>query len=200
MAGKTLQIKWWRAAGLAVLAGLVSAAVPPGQTPKAGEAPLQRFYYDPPHQLQPKMDIHWTEDTALPTGGRVLIKGLTVDTYQETGERGLTMEAPECVFTLSESAGTSPGPLKVRTADGNSFIEGTGYLWSYKGSNLLVTISNNVSTTLKRDFLNSGTNPAARRRFRHQPVCVHPCRPGVHGPRRQRDHLHRPCPRRGRPD
>jgi lipopolysaccharide export system protein LptA len=164
MAGKTRQINWRHAAWLVVLAGLVSAVVVSAQTqaPKAGSSTrVQRIFYDAPHQLQPKMDIHWTDEAALPTGGKVLIKGLTADTYQDTGQRGLTMEAPECVFGFSENSGTSPGPLKVRTADGNSFIEGTGYLWSYKGSNLVVTISNNVSTTLKRDFLNSGTNRTA---------------------------------------
>ena len=102
-------------------------------------------YFDPPHESQVRSLITGAEAQPQP-GGRYLVKKLKIETFRETGEREIVVEAPECLYDSSKRLASSPGHLQVHTGDGRYFVEGEGFLWRQSESHL--TISNRVRTVI----------------------------------------------------
>jgi hypothetical protein len=103
-------------------------------------------YYDPPHQTQLKSLLRGA--VAEPeTLGRVRIKDLRLDTFRETGEAEMIVEAPECIYDPETRQASSAGRIQAHSADNRFFIEGSGFLLIV--TNKSITISNNVRTTIR---------------------------------------------------
>ncbi len=164
---------------LPLLAGLLAgcgreSSVAPGPPPPPQNAPpqtvnifRQTVYYDAPYFKLKRMEISGRTDASALSQNGLLIKDVQIDSYRlmtndpanVTNPPEMTVTAPECLIDQKEARGSSAGPMTARTADGRFLIEGTGYLWQSKGTNATLTISNNVSTTVKNDLL--ATNNAA---------------------------------------
>lgn len=133
-----------------VLAGFVLIA---GVT-IAQQVPMGRFtdfslpeFYEPPNETQMKSLVQGAE--AMPQAeGRILIKQLKLQTFREDGAAEIILEARDCVYDPAARQADSDGPLAVRTADQQFYLEGTGFLWKQTNSSL--TISNRVHTVIRR--------------------------------------------------
>ncbi len=133
------------AAVLALCPGLLSAQ-------RVGE--LKGFKvgdpHDPPHQSQ----MRWLLEgaTAQPQpGGRALLTDAKLQTFRETGEGQMVVETPQCFYDSGRQTVSSPGPLRLQTADGKFSIEGLGFLWQQTDASLI--ISNSVHTTVQAALL-----------------------------------------------
>lgn len=110
-------------------------------------------HYPPPNQSQVKSVFSGAE--ALPqAGGYYLVKQLKLETFRETGECEIIVEAPQCLYDSKKRLASSPGGLQVRTGDGRFMIEGEGFLWQQTESHL--TISNCVHTVIRHATLTQG--------------------------------------------
>jgi lipopolysaccharide export system protein LptA len=107
-------------------------------------------YYPPPHERQLKSLLEG--DRAQPQAdGRTLIMGSKLQTFTETGEPELLVEAPECWQDPKTHSVNSAGPLHAQTADGKFSIEGEGFYCQQTNSSLF--ISNHVHTVAQGDVL-----------------------------------------------
>jgi hypothetical protein len=103
-------------------------------------------YYDPPHEMQLKTLLQGAE--AEPgSEGLIVITNAKLRTFGENGQLQMLVEAPHCVFDSVRRVVSSPGPLRVRSADGKLNLEGEGFLWQQTNSNLI--ISNRVRTIIQ---------------------------------------------------
>ena len=165
-------------ASLLLLAGLVaggcgrSTSVAPAPATQNTTAPppdqfSQMIPYDAPYFTLKKLEFRGKADSDALAEKGLFIKDVEVYTYQlvtndsthVTNALEMIVSAPECLFNHSEVSGSSAGPLTAQTADGRFLIQGTGYLLQGKGSNVTLTISNKVFTTVKNDIL--ATNGSA---------------------------------------
>jgi lipopolysaccharide transport protein LptA len=108
--------------------------------------------YGPPHETQTKSLLEAARARRLPDG-QYLCKEATLQTFAETGQRELVVNAPECISDAAGHSANSAGPLKVQTADGKFTLEGEGFLWQQ--TNSLLLISNRVHTVIQPDLLQS---------------------------------------------
>src|SRR5262245_47525584 len=116
-------------------------------------------YYDPPNERQLKTLVQGAKAQPL-EGGRVLFTDARVQTWRATGEPEMEISAPECVYDPKFKAITSPGTIRVGTADGNFTITGEGFVWQQTNSTFV--ISNRVRTLVQPALLRAaGTNASA---------------------------------------
>ena len=128
---------------------------------QAQQFPLGQFkdfrlpeYHAPPNETRLKTLVEGAE--ALPQDGlRILIRKLTLQTFREDGTGEFIMRAEDCLYDLEKRQASSSGPLLLKTADGNIFTEGVGFLWRDKESTL--TLSNRVHTVI----YSNGSKPAS---------------------------------------
>ncbi len=118
--------------------------------------------YPPPHQNQ----MRWLLEGARAqpqTGGRTLVIEASLQTFRETGERQMVIEAPQCVQDSPQRTVSSSGPLRAQVAQGKFFIESERFLWQQTNASL--TISNRVHSIVHPDLLeapsSSNTPPKA---------------------------------------
>jgi hypothetical protein len=103
-------------------------------------------YFEPPHQQLIKSRLSGAE--AQPqAGGLLVIKQLKLETFDTNGVPGLIVKAPECAYDTLHGVASSPGHLRLETADASSHVEGDGFLWRQTDS--FLTISNNVQTVVE---------------------------------------------------
>ena len=103
-------------------------------------------YFEPPHQQQMKSRLSGAE--ARPqAGGLLVIKELKLEIFDTNGAPVVVIQAPHCVYDTQKGVANSPGHLRLETGDGDSHVEGDGFLW--RQSSQLLTISNNVHTVIK---------------------------------------------------
>ena len=108
------------------------------------KAPLEN--YPPPNEAQAKTLLEG--DKAEPqTGGWFLLTGVKVKTFSTNGTLQMVAESPQCLFDSMRRIVSSAGPLQVKTADGNFFLEGEGF--SLQQTNLNLIISNRVHTIIR---------------------------------------------------
>jgi lipopolysaccharide export system protein LptA len=111
-------------------------------------------FFEAPHQNQMKFLLEGAK--AQQRGkGQVLFTDPKWQTYRQTGEREMLMEAPECLYDSVRKAINSAGSFRLHTADGKLSMEGTGFLWQQTNSSL--AISNGVHTIVHPDLF-SGQN------------------------------------------
>ena len=103
-------------------------------------------YFEPPHQTLMKSRLSGAEAQPEP-GGLLLITQLKLETFDTNGAPGLIVKAPECVYDTLRGVASSPGHLRLETADASSHVEGDGFLWRQTDS--FLTISNNVQTVIE---------------------------------------------------
>jgi hypothetical protein len=109
-------------------------------------------YFEPPHQQLMKLRLSGAE--AQPqAGGLLVINQFKLETFDSNGVPGIIVKAPHCVYDTVHGMASSPGHLRMETADGGSHVEGDGFLWLQ--ANQTLYISNNVysvfETTSKRN-------------------------------------------------
>lgn len=102
-------------------------------------------YYEPPHQLLMKSRLSGAE--TQPQGQLLVIRQLKLETFDSNGVPELIVKAPECVYDTVHGRASSPGHVRLETADGSSHVEGNGFLW--RQTDHFFTISNNVQTVIE---------------------------------------------------
>jgi hypothetical protein len=103
-------------------------------------------YFEPPHQTLMKSRLSGAE--AQPqAGGLLVIKQLKLEMFDTNGTVEMVVKAPDCVYDTMYGVASSPGHLRLETGDGNSHVEGDGFLW--RQTNSFLTISNNVHTVIE---------------------------------------------------
>jgi len=124
---------------VAIFAGLTR-----GQKLGSGKGIKFADYYEPPHETQMKWLVEGA--TAVPrAGGRSFdVTKAKVQNFRVNGEGEMIVEAPECVYDADQRSVSSPGLLRLRTADGAFSLEGEGFAWLQSSSRLFV--SNRVHT------------------------------------------------------
>jgi hypothetical protein len=103
--------------------------------------------FDPPHEQQLKSLLQGAEAEPQ-SGGLILIRSLKLQTFAETGETLMVVQAPQCVFDTAQRTVSSAGHLEARSGDGRFFLEGEGFL--FQQTNLNLIISNRVHTVIQR--------------------------------------------------
>ena len=104
-------------------------------------------YFDPPHQRQMKSRLSGAE--ARPqAGGLLVITELKLEIFDTNGVLEVVIKAPHCVYDTQSGTANSPGHLWLESGDGDSHVEGDGFLW--RQTNSFLTISNNVRTVLEK--------------------------------------------------
>src|SRR5204862_6069927 len=96
----------------------------------------------PPHATQLRARVEG-DKAQPPNGGKTLaVTKAKVQTFRDTGERGVTLETPECVYERVQKSIHSAAKISVLAAEGKFAIEGEGFLWQQ--TNSLLLISNHV--------------------------------------------------------
>lgn len=154
-----------RLAGIAVWLGMVFALMMGGYLLRAqrlvdvGGAKFAE-YFDPPNETKIKSMLECAKAVPQPGNRVFLITQARLQSFRVTGEGELVVEAPECLYDADSRAISSSGPLQVRTADGQFYLEGEGFLWQQTNATLLV--SNKVHTVVRASLASgrplSGTN------------------------------------------
>ena len=103
-------------------------------------------YFGPPHQQQMKSRLSGAE--AQPQGELLVIKNLKLEIFDTNGVTEVIIKAPHCVYDTQKGEANSPGHLRLETGDGDSHVEGDGFLWRQSSS--FLTISNNVRTVIEK--------------------------------------------------
>jgi hypothetical protein len=104
-------------------------------------------YFGPPHQQMMKSRLSGAE--ARPqAGGLLVITQLKLEIFDTNGAPEMVIKAPHCVYDTQKGEANSSGHIWLETGDGNSHVEGDGFLW--RQNNSLLTISNNVRTVIER--------------------------------------------------
>ena len=140
------------------MAGTLLGLLPvPGRTQSM---PLQNAtdfstvdYFDPPNQMQISSRLSGTRAQPL-SEDTTLIQQMKLETFATNGASKYIVQAPECVYDRVKGVASSPGHLTVREAAGQMKLEGDGFLWQEDRD--LLTISNNVSTTLNSSMGGKG--------------------------------------------
>lgn len=113
-------------------------------------------FFGPPYETQMKSLLKGAQARPLDNGLLLLVQAV-LETFRETGERELMVQAPECLYDTTNKTANSAGPMHAQTADSKFSIEGEGFLW--RQTNSILFISNNVHTIVQSDLL---TAPADR--------------------------------------
>jgi len=146
---------WLTATGV-VGFGILAAPALLGQKVTEGRKVEFAEHYDPPREQQMKWHVQGAKAEPLDREGqRLLITDARSETFRETGEGELIVEAPQAIFERTQRSINSAGPIHVQTADGSFSIEGEGFLWLQSTSTLF--ISNRVHTIVY-PALAAGTN------------------------------------------
>ncbi|HXF09431.1 MAG TPA: hypothetical protein VN625_01515 [Desulfuromonadaceae bacterium] len=126
-------------------AGVQAQSTPTGHAPSGFTA---IDYYEAPNQMQMRSRMSGAEAQPM-TGGLLVVKGLKLEMFTTNGETQVVVHAPECVYNTIKHTANSPGRLSLQNGDGKIRIEGTGFQWQQDNS--ILTISNNVHTTIETD-------------------------------------------------
>ena len=133
----------------AILFFLAAASGRTQQIPVGGNATdfSSVEYFQAPHQRQIKSRMSGAEAEPM-EGGRLLIRQLKLEAFDENGRLQFTVTAPECIYDPMKGVANSTGELHMRTGDEQVQVDGKGFLWRQASS--LLTISNQVQTVIER--------------------------------------------------
>lgn len=134
--------------GTSVCVVLIAAGILTGQTPKNAPAVGRRISFY--HKDGDRNVAHFTAAEAVPQGSSFyLTRNFHMETFREQdGSEELLIDAPECLFDVTTKRASSPGPIRVRHADGLFILEGVGFQWDQENSRLVV--SNQVHTVIQK--------------------------------------------------
>lgn len=88
------------------------------------------------------------------------ITGMKLESYsytQGTQAVDFVVSADDCLFEYTKRRAYSAGPIRMHTGDGKLHVSGTGFLWVQ--TNAYLVISNDVKTSLQKDF-SRGKSPS----------------------------------------
>ncbi len=141
----------------AVLLALLAASVPAGfllRAQRLVDVSGSKFaeYYPVPNDTKIKSMLEAAKAVQQPDGRTFLITKAKLQTYRLTGEGEQVVEAPECLYNADSHAISSSGPLLMRTADGQFYLEGEGFLW--QPTNSVLFVSNKVHTVVHAKLVN----------------------------------------------
>jgi hypothetical protein len=105
-------------------------------------------YYPAPAQMQVKSRLSGADAQPL-EGGLLDIKQLRLEMFATNGALQVVVTAPECVYDMPNQMANSSGKIFLKNGDGKIRVEGEGFLWREDKS--LLTISNQVRTTIEND-------------------------------------------------
>ena len=145
-------VRWCVLAALLICGGRNVGA----QVQSAGLGTANNFntaeYFDPPNQRQVKFELSGAQ--AQPqSGGGMLITQMKLQTFRETGEREIVIEAPECLYDKSARTAGSAGHLRIQSGDGRFSVAGEGFVWRQSAG--VLTISNQVRAEIQRALTNA---------------------------------------------
>ena len=106
-------------------------------------------YYPVPNQMQMKSRMAGIDVITL-DNGLYLIKRLRLEMFATNGQPQVIVNASECIYDAARQEANSPGRLSLQNGDGRIRIEGDGFLW--RQTNALLTVSNQVRTTIQSDL------------------------------------------------
>lgn len=133
-------------AALLAIVGFIASAEEFGNM-VVKDFPVVLEYHKAPHETQTKLLLHG--DEAEPHGGLVLIRGMTLQLFGETGELQMLVQAPQCTFDTVQHTVSSTGHLEVQSGDGQFLLTGEGF--SFQQTNKVLIISNRVQTVLRSE-------------------------------------------------
>src|SRR2546430_12838037 len=113
--------------------------------------------FDPPNEQQLKSLIEgarWRHQ-----GSQTVVYDAKVQSFRTNGAVQIIIEAPESFYDETRKAVNSSGPVQFRTADGQFFLSGVGFLWLQTNSTLY--ISNQVKTVVLSTNSPAETNKGA---------------------------------------
>ena len=111
---------------------------------------VPEFYPPADGVLTNRLKMLMTGSNAQPMlSGNLLVNGLRIENFRETGLSESVMQAPQCVFEMESRTAASTGRLEMISSDGRYSIEGDGFLWRTTNSSLI--ISNRVRTLIRKD-------------------------------------------------
>jgi lipopolysaccharide export system protein LptA len=167
---------WSRCVWAALTLGLgLSARLEGAQQPTVSAQGFKvADYFPAPHETQMKWLIEGANAAPQPDG-RTLITGVKYQTFREAGGGELTVQAPQCYYDRGQQTISSPGALRVQTADGAFSVEGEGFL--YEQTNSFLRVSNRVHTILYPGMLSP--KPATARANAPAPAVEEAAKPGT---------------------
>ena len=116
-----------------------------GQPAVSGQGFKFTEYYPAPHETRMKWMMEGAKAERQPDG-RILATDVKYQTFREAGGGEMTVQAPQFFYDREQRSLSSPGPLRVQTADGKFSIEGEGFL--YQQTNSVLQVSNRVHTVI----------------------------------------------------
>ena len=133
------------------------ATPPPAHAQLTGSLFSEDFSTSEYYTNKSQIRMRLSGKRAQPSGpGRYVVNQLRLETFQEDGQREITIEAPECLYDFTARTASSPGPLKILLGEGRMSVAGEGFLWQQAQASLI--ISNRVRT-LVRELPNSKAKP-----------------------------------------
>jgi hypothetical protein len=143
----------WCFTGICLLAGVDSTQTQ-ARLPSlfSGNLSYTEYYTN---NLQLKYRLTYKKATPLGPE-RYLVSHLHLELFEETGQRQMAIEAPECFYDFKAHSANSPGPLKIILGAGRLSVTGEGFLWQQTDSSLI--ISNRVKA-LVRELPNIKSKP-----------------------------------------
>jgi lipopolysaccharide export system protein LptA len=116
-------------------------------------------YFPSPHDSQIQSLLEASKVQSL-VEQRFLLSDVTLQTFATSGARELIIKTPQCLYDPGTKTASSPGALRVVTADTNFWIEGEGFLFSQAHSSLV--ISNRVRTLINSASLDAPAESQTR--------------------------------------
>ena len=104
-------------------------------------------YFEPPHQLLVSKRLAGAEARPLEGGRLLAITQLKLETFDSNGVPVIIIRAPHCIYDTVRGTASSPGHLRLESADGSSHVEGDGFLWLQASGTLY--LSNNVQSAFE---------------------------------------------------
>jgi lipopolysaccharide export system protein LptA len=111
--------------------------------------------FEPPNQQQMRSLLQGAEARIL-ANNLYQLNQPKITLFQTNGAVELIIAAPECVYDDGARVVSSPGPLSVRTADGQFSLQGQGFAWLQGESSLI--ISNRVHSIIHKTSSATTTN------------------------------------------
>lgn len=103
-------------------------------------------YFEAPRQTMIKSRLSGAQAQPL-AGGLLEIQQLKLETFDSNGVPEMVIKAPHCVYDTLNGVASSPGHLRMESADGSSHVDGDGFLWLQSSKTLY--ISNNVQSVFE---------------------------------------------------
>jgi hypothetical protein len=111
-------------------------------------------FFEAPNEQKVKLRLSGAAAEPLP-GGLLNVQQLKIETFDTNGLTQAVVQAPQCTYAPLDGWASSPGWVKIRSGDGQSYLEGEGFLLRQTNELITISISNHVHTVIEI----TGDNP-----------------------------------------